>query len=119
MRTSWDEPVRRSRRSLSLRPSPYTSAVSKKLTPQSSARKRALFDSASSTSPHVPPIAHAPKLTVETFQPVRPSARYCIGGAYQASWPTGMRVLFVGGTGIISSACTKRAAEHGIDLTLV
>jgi nucleoside-diphosphate-sugar epimerase len=30
-----------------------------------------------------------------------------------------MRVLFVGGTGIISSACTRRAVEQGIDLTLV
>jgi hypothetical protein len=26
----------------------------------------------------VPPIAHAPKLMVETFQPVRPSSRYCM-----------------------------------------
>lgn len=30
-----------------------------------------------------------------------------------------MRVLFIGGTGIISTACTRRAAERGIDLTLV
>jgi nucleoside-diphosphate-sugar epimerase len=30
-----------------------------------------------------------------------------------------MRVLFVGGTGIISSACTRLAAERGIDLTLL
>lgn len=29
-----------------------------------------------------------------------------------------MRVLFIGGTGIISSACTSLAAERGIDLTL-
>jgi nucleoside-diphosphate-sugar epimerase len=29
-----------------------------------------------------------------------------------------MRVLFIGGTGIISSACTALAAERGIDLTL-
>ena len=30
-----------------------------------------------------------------------------------------MRVLFIGGTGIISTACTKLAVERGIDLTLV
>ena len=30
-----------------------------------------------------------------------------------------MRVLFVGGTGIISTACTQLAAERGIDLTLL
>jgi nucleoside-diphosphate-sugar epimerase len=30
-----------------------------------------------------------------------------------------MRVLFIGGTGIISTACTKLAIERGIDLTLL
>ena len=30
-----------------------------------------------------------------------------------------MRVLFIGGTGIISTACTRVAAERGIDLTLL
>ena len=30
-----------------------------------------------------------------------------------------MRVLFIGGTGIISTACTRLAAERGIELTLV
>ncbi len=30
-----------------------------------------------------------------------------------------MKVLFIGGTGIISTACTKLAVERGIDLTLV
>jgi nucleoside-diphosphate-sugar epimerase len=30
-----------------------------------------------------------------------------------------MRVLFIGGTGIISSACTRLALERGIDLTLL
>jgi nucleoside-diphosphate-sugar epimerase len=30
-----------------------------------------------------------------------------------------MRVLFIGGTGIISTACTRLAAEQGIDLTLL
>jgi nucleoside-diphosphate-sugar epimerase len=30
-----------------------------------------------------------------------------------------MRILFLGGTGIISTACTKLAAERGMDLTLL
>lgn len=30
-----------------------------------------------------------------------------------------MKVLFVGGTGVISTACTRLAAERGIDLTLL
>lgn len=30
-----------------------------------------------------------------------------------------MRVLFIGGTGIISSACSQRAVEHGIELVLL
>ncbi len=30
-----------------------------------------------------------------------------------------MKVLFIGGTGIISTACTKLAAERGIDLTIL
>lgn len=30
-----------------------------------------------------------------------------------------MKVLFIGGTGIISTACTKLAAERGIELTLL
>jgi len=73
----------RSRRSWansrSLRPSPYTSAVSKKLTPRSAARFKAARESLSSTGPHVPPMAHAPKLMADTFQPVRPSSRYSMG----------------------------------------
>ena len=32
---------------------------------------------------------------------------------------TGLRVLFLGGTGIISSACSRRAVEVGLDLTVV
>ena len=30
-----------------------------------------------------------------------------------------MKVLFIGGTGVISSACTRLAAERGIDLTVL
>ena len=32
---------------------------------------------------------------------------------------TALRVLFLGGTGIISSACSRRAVESGLDLTVV
>ena len=32
---------------------------------------------------------------------------------------SGLRVLFLGGTGIISSACSWRAVELGLDLTVV
>src|ERR1035441_5877994 len=45
------------------------------LTPQSTAACNAARDSVSSTLPHAPPIAHAPKLMSETFQPVRPKSR--------------------------------------------
>jgi nucleoside-diphosphate-sugar epimerase len=30
-----------------------------------------------------------------------------------------MKILFIGGTGLISTACTRRAAEMGLDLTLL
>ena len=30
-----------------------------------------------------------------------------------------MRVLFIGGTGLISSACTRLAVERGVDLFLL
>ncbi len=32
---------------------------------------------------------------------------------------TALRVLFLGGTGIISSACSRRAVESGLDLTVI
>src|SRR5713226_6345243 len=70
---------RRSRAtSRSERPSPYTSAVSMKLTPRSMERCKAASEFLSSTLPHEPPMAQLPKETVETFQPVRPRSRYCI-----------------------------------------
>ena len=37
---------------------------------------------------------------------------------YTACYKGCMRVLFIGGTGVISTACTALAAERGIDLTL-
>jgi nucleoside-diphosphate-sugar epimerase len=33
--------------------------------------------------------------------------------------PTGLRVLFIGGSGVISSACSQLAVERGIDLTVL
>src|SRR5262245_45827632 len=49
-----------------------------KLTPASIAACSVRIDSWSSTAPHDPPIAHAPKLIVDTLNPVRPNARYSI-----------------------------------------
>ena len=58
-------------------PSPYTAAVSTQLTPSSTARRIAAIESSSSTSPqpkrHGPPIAQAPKPTVESSGPSSPS----------------------------------------------
>ena len=64
--------------SFSLLPSPYTSAVSMKFTPRSTARLRAARDSSSSTAPQLEPMAQEPKLTSDTFMPVLPSSRYLI-----------------------------------------
>src|SRR6185295_13517100 len=36
-----------------------------------------------------------------------------------AYWRSTMKVLFIGGTGIISSACTRLAVEQGIELFLL
>src|SRR5436309_1816159 len=49
-----------------------------KLTPASTDACSVRIDSSSSTGPHDPPIAHAPKLIVDTSNPVRPSRRYRI-----------------------------------------
>src|SRR5262249_19181335 len=63
-------------------PAPYTSAVSKKVTPSSSPRRSAATDSSSSTSPQPsampsavagPPIAQHPNPTSLTSMPLRPS----------------------------------------------
>ncbi len=61
--------------SRSLRPSPYTSAVSIRVTPASAAAWRARRLTSSSTSPQDPPIAHAPKPMALTRWPVFPSLR--------------------------------------------
>ena len=63
--------------SRSERPSPYTSAVSKNVTPASTAACIAASDSSSSVSPQLPPIAHAPKPISETSRFVFPSRRAC------------------------------------------
>src|SRR6185503_19474690 len=49
-----------------------------KFTPESIAACSVRIDSSSSTAPHDPPIAHAPKLIAETAHPVRPNRRYSI-----------------------------------------
>ncbi len=51
---------------LSLRPSPYTSAVSKKVTPASAAASSTARASASLTSPQSAPSCHVPSPTTET-----------------------------------------------------
>ena len=73
LRSASRRPIRRSER-----PSPYTSAVSMKVTPASTAAFRAASDSPSSVSPQDPPMAHAPKPISETSNPVLPSRRVCI-----------------------------------------
>jgi nucleoside-diphosphate-sugar epimerase len=37
----------------------------------------------------------------------------------ESCYKCAMNVLFIGGTGVISAACTRLAVEHGIDLTLL
>ena len=63
----------------SLRPSPYTSAVSIRVTPASAAAWSARRLSASSTVPQSAPIAQAPNPMTLTSRPVLPSLRYSIG----------------------------------------
>src|SRR5262245_43952656 len=53
-----------------------------KLTPASSAARSAWSDVSSSTDPHEPPIAQAPKLIVETFMSVVPSRRNSIAAPF-------------------------------------
>ena len=64
--------------SLSLRPSPYTSAVSKNVMPSSRAVLRAAMASSSVTSPQSAPIAQAPKPIRDIAKPVLPSRPYSI-----------------------------------------
>ncbi len=59
----------------SLRPSPYTSAVSMKVTPASTAACNVAMASSSGTSPHADPICHAPSPTTLALRPVRPKSR--------------------------------------------
>ena len=59
----------------SLRPSPYTSAVSRKVTPTSSAVCSTASASSSPTSPQSPPSCQQPRPMTETCRPVRPSVR--------------------------------------------
>src|SRR5690554_3472664 len=65
----------------SLWPEPYTSAVSKKLTPDSIATSIARNASLSSRCPQSPPIAHVPNAHSLIFIPVFPSCLYFIYSA--------------------------------------
>src|ERR1700691_2638084 len=59
----------------SLRPSPYTSAVSKNVTPDSTAARSTASASDSVTDPQSAPSCHVPRPTIETGLPVLPSTR--------------------------------------------
>src|SRR5487761_245769 len=59
----------------SLRPSPYTSAVSKNVTPDSTAARSTASASVSVTDPQSAPSCHVPRPTIETGLPVLPSTR--------------------------------------------
>src|SRR3954469_12889911 len=76
--TSSRRPCRASPTISSDTPAEYTSAVSTKLIPASSARWMMRMESARSSLPHGPNII-APRHKGLTCTPVRPSGRYCIG----------------------------------------
>src|SRR5690606_39763918 len=59
-------------------PSPYTSAVSMKSSPASSAACSAATDSVSSTLPQAAPMAQAPKPISPTLRPLRPKDLECM-----------------------------------------
>src|SRR5580704_229933 len=62
----------------SLRPSPYTSAVSKNVTPDSTAARSTASASDSVTDPQSAPSCQVPRPTIETGLPVLPSTRCSI-----------------------------------------
>ena len=64
--------------SRSERPSPYTSAVSKKVTPASAAARSVSMAVSSSTLPQSAPTCQAPNPISETSRPVRPKVRLCM-----------------------------------------
>src|SRR6201992_2183568 len=59
----------------SLRPSPYTSAVSKNVTPDSAAARSTASASSSVTDPQSAPSCQVPRPTIETSLPVLPRTR--------------------------------------------
>src|SRR5580693_999827 len=61
--------------SFSLRPSPYTSAVSRKVTPDATAASSTASASFSSMSPQSAPSCQVPSPITEMARPVRPSIR--------------------------------------------
>src|SRR5690242_1581641 len=73
-------PIRRS-----LRPSPYTSAVSRNVTPACTAASSTASASASATSPQSAPSCQVPRPTTETARPVRPRMRSSTGNDLTAA----------------------------------
>ena len=63
----------------SLRPSPYTSAVSRNVVPVAAAVSSTASASFSATSPQSAPSCHVPSPTTETARPVLPRMRFSIG----------------------------------------
>src|SRR4051812_18627672 len=86
-----------------------------KLTPLSIAACSVRIDSSSSTVPHEPPMAHAPKLIVETDNPVLPNARYCITQSC-GRIPTTMNRTFVVSLAV-AAACAAVGAQAPSGLT--
>src|SRR5690606_25283446 len=66
----------------SLRPSPYTSAVSKNVTPAWAAASSTARASASRTSPQSAPSCQVPRPIAETGRPVRPRVRISMPRRY-------------------------------------
>src|SRR5690242_9622570 len=79
----------------SLRPSPYTSAVSKNVTPDSTAARSTAKASASVTDPQSAPSCQVPRPMIETGLPVLPRTRcsiYAILGPALRAPHSGRRV---------------------------
>src|SRR5205823_2167531 len=93
---------------------------------------RVSIASSSETWPQNPPMAHAPKLISETFQPVRPSGRYFTfsafrvliyeAGKYKRTLPVssrtspacaGQQIFFIGCSHLIHHPFTPLSLESG------
>jgi len=81
----------------SLRPEPYSSAVSTKLMPRRKAWCSVRMEALSSTAPQSPPNCQPPKAISLTCHPVRPKVRYCIGNRSPSSMTERKRLTPGGG----------------------